>query len=247
MNPPFWRLFIPGMLTSMNLLCGVLSIILSFRNEFEQATLLILSAAVLDFLDGFVARALKGSSAFGKELDSLADVVTFGVAPGLLMFTFDLSLNDPRYMEGIPHAYTGAWLTLSLPVFAALRLARFNIDTAQHDGFLGVPTPAMSMFFIGLPVILRNYSDSLPAEWLNTPYVIPAMALLFSALMVIPFPLIALKFPKGYGWNGNAARYLLLTGSVVLIIWAQLAALPLVILWYILLSVANNLFTASRI
>lgn len=237
---------IPSLLTSLNLLCGVLAILMAFREEFYTAAWLILGAGVLDFFDGFVARLLKAATAFGRELDSLADVVTFGVAPAFVIFCFDMSMHDPVYVNDTPMPYYGAYAAFLLPVFAALRLARFNIDRKQKDGFLGVPTPANALFFIGLPLIVFNFPDSMPAVWILRIYALPALAVLFSLLMVIPLPLIALKFSKGYGLGANVFKYLLIGSSgVCLVLWKE-SALPGIILLYILISLLAQAFSKKQ-
>lgn len=236
-----WYKGIPSLLTSFNLLCGVFAILFSFREQFDWAVYAIIIAGVMDFFDGFVARLLKATSAFGRELDSLADVVTFGVAPAFLMFCFDTTLHDPVYVNDIPQTYYGAYAAFLMPVFAALRLARFNIDRKQKSGFLGVPTPANAFFFIGLPMIWMTYPDSIAAEWVSRIYAIPAFCVLFSLLMVLPLPLLALKFPKGYGFKDNFFRYLLVVVSLVFFLMWQWSSLPLIILSYIIISLLSQL------
>jgi len=237
---------IPSFLTSCNLLCGVFAILFSFREMYDYAIYAILIAGILDFFDGFVARLLKATSAFGRELDSLADLVTFGLAPAFLMFCFDTMLHDPVYIQDIPYPYYAAYAAFLLPVFAALRLAKFNIDRKQKSGFLGLPTPANAFFFIGIPMIWLHYPDAKAAEWVSAIYAIPAFCVLFSLLMVLPLPLLALKFPGGFGLKGNMFRYLLLVFSAVLISLWQLAALPAVIILYICISLLSHLFHSAR-
>jgi CDP-diacylglycerol--serine O-phosphatidyltransferase len=232
---------IPSVLTSLNLLCGLFAILFAFREEFYTAGMLVLVAGVLDFFDGFVARLLKATSAFGRELDSLADVVTFGVAPAFILFCFDMSLHDPVYVEDVPESYLGAYVAFLIPIFSALRLARFNIDRKQKAGFLGVPTPANALFFIGLPIIVMQYPESIPAVWIHRIYALPALAILFSLLMVIPLPLIALKFSNGYGVRENIFKYLLIVLSAFLLAFWRESALPAVILLYIFISLLAQL------
>lgn len=238
---------IPSLLTSINLLCGVFAILFSFREEFEMAAWAIVLAGVMDFFDGFVARLLNAASAFGRELDSLADVVTFGVAPAFMMFCLDTALHDPVYQNDQPVTYYGAYFAFLLPVFAALRLARFNIDRKQRNGFLGIPTPANALFFIGIPVILFSFPESQPAIWLGRIYVIPAFCVLFSLLMVLPLPILALKFSNGFGLRKNLLTYVLVLISAVFIFFWQLAAFPAVILLYIFISLISHLSKSLKI
>jgi CDP-diacylglycerol--serine O-phosphatidyltransferase len=237
---------IPTLLTSLNLLCGLFAILFAFREDFYSAAMVVLLAGVLDFLDGFVARALNAASAFGRELDSLADVVTFGVAPAFITFCYDNSLHDPIYVQDIPQPYYAAFVAFLIPVFSALRLARFNIDRKQKAGFLGVPTPASALFFIGLPLIAMQYPESLPAIWITRIYALPAFAVLFSLLMVIPLPLLALKFSNGLGVKENLFKYLLIGSSAVLLILWKESALPAVILLYIFISLLAHLLSQVK-
>jgi CDP-diacylglycerol--serine O-phosphatidyltransferase len=237
---------IPSVLTSLNLLCGLFAILFAFKEEFYTAGLFVVVAGILDFFDGFVARMLKATSAFGRELDSLADVVTFGVAPAFIVYCFDMSLHDPIYVEDVALPYQGAYAAFLIPIFSALRLARFNIDRKQKSGFLGVPTPANALFFIGLPIIWSQYPESMPAVWIQRIYALPALAVLFSLLMVIPLPLIALKFSNGFGLRENLFKYLLIGSSAILLILWRESALPAVILLYIFISLIAQLFQSFK-
>lgn len=237
---------IPSFITSLNLLCGLFAILFAFQEEFYLAAMAVLVAGVMDFFDGFVARLLNAATAFGRELDSLADVVTFGVAPAFITFCYDSSLHDPIYVNDIPLPYYGAYWAFLIPIFAALRLARFNIDRKQKSGFLGVPTPANALFFIGLPLVVMQYPESLPATWILRIYALPALAVLFSLLMVIPLPLLALKFSNGYGLKENIFKYLLIGLSAgLLLIWKE-SALPAVILLYIVISLIAHLLSQVK-
>jgi len=176
------------------------------------------AACVFDFLDGFVARLLKVSSPIGKELDSLADMVTFGVLPAIYWFH---SIDHPQLN----------YLALLIAVFSALRLAKFNIDERQVEGFIGVPTPANALFLITFPYLFAN--KTVPIE-----IAIPVI-LLFCWLMVSPFRLFALKF-KHFGWKGNELRFTFLIGAVLLIGIFQLAGVALTIILYILASLISG-------
>lgn len=211
---------IPNALTSGNLLCGCAGIICAFTNPDIPTAWFVWAACVFDFLDGFSARILKVASPIGKELDSLADVVSFGVLPGICMRNYLVNAGAGQW----------AWLGLSLTVFAALRLAKFNIDTKQSDSFIGVPTPAHALFICGIP----SLAQLLPAGWVGQ---IPLMGItiLFSWLMVAPVPLFALKF-KNFKWSANKIRFTFLLISVLLLLFFKAGGVPLSILVYILIS-----------
>jgi len=198
---------------------------------FFVGAVLVWAACVFDFLDGFAARMLKVSSPIGKELDSLADMVTFGVLPSLLTFHYIVrNIYDDSYL---------ALIALLLAVCSALRLAKFNVDTRQTDGFIGVPTPANALFFTGLPATMEYFSIK------PGPYSFIALILLFSWLMVSPLPLFSLKF-KHFGWKGNELRFTFLIASVLLIGIFQFAAITFIIILYILASLVSNSVRAKK-
>lgn len=224
------RLFtIPNLMTCGNLLCGCLGIVFSFRGDLLLAGALIFLAAVLDFFDGFAARLLNQSSPIGKELDSLADMVTFGVLPSMIVFQYLERTNDSIEIEGMLVSF----VAFLLAVFSALRLAKFNIDTRQADSFIGVPTPANAIVVASLPFILRMYPE-LQSIIVN-PTVLIGYTLVMSFLMIMEVPLLAFKF-KSFGWKENQLKYIFLGVSVVLLILLKFAAVPLIVGIYILLS-----------
>jgi CDP-diacylglycerol--serine O-phosphatidyltransferase len=211
---------IPNALTSGNLLCGCVGIVCSFTHPEIPSAWFVWAACVFDFFDGFSARLLKVSSPIGKELDSLADMVSFGVLPGIMMKNM---LTD----SGIGN---WSWIGLSLAVFAAIRLAKFNIDTRQSDSFIGVPTPAHALFICGIPSLMTTF----PSNWFGL-YTLLFITILFSWLMVSSIPLFALKF-KNFAWSENKLRFTFLLFAVLLIAIFKAAGLPLAILLYIVLS-----------
>lgn len=216
------RLFtVSNLFTLGNLLCGCLGIqAVLLYSDFPKAAILLGIALVLDFFDGFIARLLKESSDLGKELDSLADVVSFGVLPGFILW---------QMMQGSSIAY----LAFLIPLFSALRLAKFNIDTRQSLSFIGLPTPANAMVIASLPLIAEQFTsfqDALSYTW-----VLPSYILLFSYLLISEIPLPALKF-KNYSWTDNKFTYTLLILSVILLAVLQLAAIPVIVFGYILYS-----------
>ncbi len=224
---------IPNALTCCNLICGCAAIValMEGENSIYLVTWLVFAACVFDFLDGFAARILHVSSPIGKELDSLADMVTFGLVPSLLMY---LLLRDSNVSEsGIVFL---PLIAFSLAVFSAVRLAKFNIDERQVDGFIGVPTPANALFIIGIPLFFGKFG--LEMSWMF----LTGVTLLFSWLMVSPFNLFSLKF-KSFGWKGNEVRFTFLAIAVLLIGFLQEAAVSVIIITYILVS----LFTGRRV
>jgi len=228
---------IPNALTCGNLLSGCVGLLMCFEGKLYLASSFILLGAFFDFLDGFAARLLKVSSPMGKELDSLADMVTFGVLPGMIMLK--LIYNGPA--EGA--LFYLSLLALCIPLFSALRLAKFNIDTRQTDQFIGVPTPANALLIASLPFI-RQHSDSF-TNWLFQTQVLGVLTLVLSFLLVSPFPLLALKF-KHYQWKGNEFRFALIVGALVAIGVARgWMAVPAVFLLYLLLS-AMALFQTKK-
>jgi len=216
---------IPNTLTCGNLLCGCLGIAALFDGWAVPAAYFVWAACVFDFFDGFAARALKASSPIGKELDSLADMVSFGVLPSMLMFYMMKATTDVAWLPSF------AFL---LAIFSALRLAKFNIDERQRDGFIGLPTPANALLITGLPLV--------PAAWLGGGWsfvVLVVITIVFSWLMVSPLPLLALKF-KNFGWRDNQLRFTLIAASVLLLLILGQAAIVLVIIFYVLLSLVGR-------
>jgi len=203
---------IPNLMTSGNLLCGCLGIVSAFRGDLLLSGMLVFLAAVLDFGDGFVARLLKQSSPIGKELDSLADCVTFGVLPSMILFQL-LEKTNPAL-----DSFLTSSIAFVLAIFSALRLAKFNIDTRQTDSFIGVPTPANAILVASLPFIMRYNAEFEPI--ILNQLILIAYILLMSFLLVSELPLIALKF-KHYGWQGNQVQYIFLAISVVLLIFKR--------------------------
>lgn len=234
---------IPNALTCGNLLCGCAGITaVLLRNELVLASYLIGLAAVLDFLDGFIARLLKAYSPIGKDLDSLADMITFGLLPGVIVFKLlsNYLFNDPSIDLGtatlLPH------VAFIIPVFSALRLAKFNIDTRQTDSFIGVPTPANTLLIASIPLILQQHREW--SEWITKPVTLITLSVVMSLLMVTELPLFALKF-KTFAFRPNAIRYFFLLLALVLLAVLQATAVPLIIVLYILLSVIARLRTAA--
>lgn len=220
---------IPNLLTLLNLLFGVIGIVWVLDGEILSGAYFVFIAAGLDFLDGFVARLLKVQSDMGKELDSLADVVSFGVLPGLILFMMTKNQTEPE--SYLPY------FTLIVPMLSAYRLAKFNLDTRQSDRFIGLPTPANALFLSTLPYLAIQFP--LVEQWLSSALVLIILAWFFAILLVAEIPLIALKF-KSLSFSKNKFRYILILISIGIVAWLQLAGIPLVILAYIGLSLVEN-------
>ena len=227
---------IPNTLTSLNLFSGCIGIVFAFNNQLEYAAAMIWVAGIFDFLDGFSARILKVSSEIGKQLDSLADMVTFGVLPGVILYQMILSAQ----MMGSNNYPYLPFIAFIITVFSAVRLAKFNIDTRQSDTFIGLPTPANAICVSAFPFMTQSLG-SLSMEQIIIALIL--YTLLFSWLLVAEIKMLALKF-KSFGWIGNQARWIFLIASIVLIIVFQISAIPIVIVVYILTSVVNNVLSS---
>lgn len=220
---------IPNFITALNLFSGCIAAVYAFNGELQIAAYFILLAALFDFMDGLAARALNAYSEIGKQLDSLADMVSFGFIPGLFVFKM---LSESLPVSGFPIylSYIGFVIT----VFSAFRLAKFNIDTRQSENFIGLATPANTLFFISLPFLSTPIS----------PVLLMILTIVFSILLVSELPLFSFKF-KNLGFNANIHRYLLIILSLILIIFFKFAAIPMIIVGYILLSIIfKNKFSA---
>lgn len=230
---------IPNLFTLGNLFCGTLATMAAVERYYEAAALLVVLGIIFDFLDGFLARILKVQGELGKQLDSLADMVTSGVVPGILMFRFyeeTIQHGDTELSGmGISMAFTSFILTLA----AGYRLAKFNIDTRQSESFIGLPTPAMSLFVISLPIIYEYTTIEFVKDLVFNNYFLVSVSLVLSFLMNAELPLFSLKF-KSYGIKENIIKYVFLLVSLVLIITLQYLAVPLIIIMYVLLSVIHN-------
>lgn len=223
------RAAIPNAITLGNLLLGCIGLSFAAWGNLHGAALCIFGAAVLDFLDGFAARLLKAQSAIGKDLDSLADVVSFGVLPAFILFQLAASLPGVAYTE---------YFVFIIALASALRLARFNHDTRQTDGFIGLPTPANALLLAALVLWLTTAGASC-VPLLNKWHLFSA-AVLLSYLLLSPIPMMAFKF-KSFSWQQNQERYLFLIFSLFLLIWHVYLGLAFVILAYVSWSVLRLL------
>lgn len=220
---------LPNFLTLLNLLSGVLGILWVLEGQPLYGAYFVILSATFDFFDGFAARLLKVQSELGKELDSLADVVSFGVLPGILLYSLTKSQTEASFLP---------YCTLIIPMLSAYRLAKFNLDTRQSDRFIGLPTPANALLLTTIPHLADRWPELSP--WLSSPITLVVIAWLTSLLLVVELPLIALKF-KNSSFTDNSYRYALLLIGAVCLVWLQLAGIPLVILAYLLLSGMENM------
>ena len=235
--------YIPNILTTLNLISGLISISLVLQHNLVWASCFIFIGAVFDFLDGTAARLLKAYSELGKQLDSLADLVTFGVAPGLIVFQL-LSFHCTNGCNILERWNIIPYLALLIPVCSALRLAKFNIDLRQEVNFIGLPTPANAIFFASIPMILQIQDrihtfiqlDFMIALF-SDPRILAALSVFFSYLLISDFRMFSMKF-KSMSWKENQHRYVFLILSLILLLIFSISAVPMVILAYLLLSVA---------
>ena len=225
---------IPNTITCCNLLSGCVSILFLCNDHVLWASAMIFAAAVFDFLDGFAARTLNAKSPIGGELDSLSDVVSFGVAPSFIVAWF---LSKTGIGWWIHNVNVFPMLAFILAAFAAVRLAKFNIDTRQSTSFIGLPVPAVGLFIASLPFMLFNIgADSTLYNIVVNPYFLLAMVAIFSWLMISEVPFFSFKI-KNLRFKDNIIRYFVVIFAIIAVIILKLTALPFIFLFYILLSV----------
>ncbi len=231
---------IPNFLTALNLLCGTFAIFFAIHGRIELAAYFIFAGAIFDFSDGFAARALNAYSEIGKQLDSLADLISFGLAPAAIYSTM---LFRMKYSDVSPSFFEMSWVNQSivlfpfvLAVFAAFRLAKFNLDTRQTENFLGLTTTATGIFTASFALLLLKGTPWL--MMILSPSLIIMMIAVFCVLLVSEVPMFSLKF-KNFSWSENQNRFLLVIAGIFLIIWQGLGGISLLILLYILYSVIS--------
>lgn len=234
---------IPNTITLLNLLAGMIALVYAFDYNLHMAFLWTCIGIFLDFWDGFAARVLKVSSPLGVQLDSLADMVTSGVVPGVVMYQMlshiqqnnelYLVTDDTFYMKLVP--FIGFIITLG----ACLRLGKFNIDTRQTDSFIGLPTPANTLFILSIPMITNSTSSDFVFEIFSNPYVLVFISLFSAFIMNAEIPLFSLK-TKNKNLSDNKVTFLFLGICALLLLFLQFEAIPLIIGFYILLSIILN-------
>jgi CDP-diacylglycerol--serine O-phosphatidyltransferase len=262
---------IPNIITACNMISGILAILFVFFGRLDWAPWFIFLGAIFDWLDGFTARMLKQFSELGKQLDSLADMITFGLAPGIFMMAVlivAIDLGNPiqetnfndyaaycmsnwknALFYGPTKIFYGYYLwlpflALLIPVFSLFRLAKFNIDTRQSDSFLGLPTPANTLFFTTFVLALSFYftKDGYPNYFVTLlfePVLLAVIILLMSFALITEIPLFALKL-KSLKWDGNQIRYIFILLSIVLILSTGVWSIALIVFLYLVLSIFAN-------
>ncbi|WP_296637081.1 CDP-alcohol phosphatidyltransferase family protein [Polaribacter sp.] len=229
---------IPNLVTLGNLFCGVLATIYAASDDFEATAVCVVIGIGLDFFDGFIARLLKVTGELGKQLDSLADMVTSGVVPGIVMFKL-LNSNLVVISDNNNFLLNGSLLGLILTLGACYRLAKFNLDTRQTNSFIGLPTPAMCLFVISLPLIQTNTNITFVQILLLNPYFLVFIILLLTFLMNAEISLFSLKF-KEYSLSHNYGKYLFLLASILMILFLNYISIPLIIILYVIVSITLN-------
>ena len=218
---------IPNTITCCNLISGCIATWFAFESDFTMALLFIVIGAVFDFFDGMVARLLHVSSPIGKELDSLADDITFGFAPSAIVFSYLCTFHI--HLPIIP------FLAFIMAAFSALRLAKFNLDERQALGFIGLPTPANALFWGSLVLGLQEYNIYFEGmEW-----AVLVGTFISSYLLIAEIPMFALKF-KTWGWKGNEIKYIFILSCIPLLLLLKVSGFAAIIAWYVILSVATN-------
>lgn len=236
------RKHIPNIVTLGNLFSGTLATIFAVQGKFELTAIFVSLGVFLDFFDGFFARIFKVSGELGKQLDSLSDMVTSGVVPGIVMFhllkihSTNLVITFDEFEIGSLISLMGIILTLS----ACYRLAKFNLDTSQSESFIGLPTPAMSLFVVFLPIIYIHSEYHFLREVLSNQYFLISLILVLSYLMNAELVLFSLKF-KNFSFKNNTYRYVLIVFSAILISVFSYVAIPMIIILYIILSLIKNI------
>ena len=232
---------IPNALTLLNVFCGSCALVSILNERYTEGVFFLVVCLIADFLDGFVARLLNVKSEMGKELDSLADMVSFGVVPAAILykllkanvgFTF---VEQPNY----------ALLSFIITAFSCYRLAKFNLDTRQSESFIGLNTPTNTLFFVGLLFIKINHFDGLEDLTVNNPAFLYALIPISSYLLISEIPMFSLKI-KGLKWAGNEAFFIYAPVALLLVILMKTAAIALLVVFYVLINLVSNSVFAKK-
>ena len=231
---------IPNLITISNLVCGLLAIIFAFQGSFTTSSIFVFLGALFDFSDGLIARILKVNNEIGKQLDSLCDLITFGAAPGFILFNFMFYLENQillRYAVQKDYLFFPSSIALLIPIFSAYRLAKFNVTDKQSTDFIGLPTPALAIFIASIPHINFNLFPMFTDIKL-----ISLIAIIMPFLLVIKAPFMSLKFKKKDGLNSkvNLLRISLILISTIFLFVFGLTAIPFIVILYLILSLINN-------
>ncbi len=238
---------IPNILTGLNLLIGCIGITLVFSDKLYLASFCIIISALLDFLDGFIAKLLNAHSSFGKEFDSLADIVSFGVLPATIVYIY----MSQASVFGIPakHDYL-AYLAFLIVVFSALRLSKFNINNKYDDHFSGLPTPANALFISSFPLIAHyglenHFLHCFAYSIINSFNALLLLTIISSTLLILPLKMLSLKF-KSWKLKKNLLRYIIIVFAVISLAVYNFMAIPLIMGFYIFLSILNQIFEIDK-
>jgi len=240
------RKHIPNFITCLNIISGSLAVLFAIKGELTIAVLFIFAAAIFDFLDGMAARLLKAYSPMGKELDSLADIISFGLAPGMVMMAIQQSSLFGINVKVDHLSALSLWemiclsSSLLIPVMSALRLAKFNLDTRQTDSFIGLPVPANAIFISALALIMVHGNYQFIDNIILQPWVLLVITIGMSLLLVSELPMFSLKF-KSLSWRDNRVRFIFLGISAVLILALNIYGIAACIVIFILLSLLLKL------
>ena len=252
-----------NLFTSANLISGVLAVLLALMGRLDLAAYAIFAGAFFDFLDGFVARMMKTTGELGKQLDSLADMITFGVAPGVIMMvvlTIDINaagFASPQIVkDGFDFWFEGLFsgrvdftpfAGLIIPFFSLFRLAKFNIDTRQSESFIGVPTPANTLLFMTFPLVLDTIQSVTPIhEFLFNSYFLIVLMVVMGVMMVSEIPLFSLKV-KHFRFRGNEIRFIFLLISLIFILVFKVWSIALIVFLYLVFSIIENTFLKKKL
>lgn len=225
---------IPNALTMLNVFCGSCALVSIQNGRYTEGCIFLIVSLIADFFDGFAARLLNVKSEMGKELDSLADMVSFGVVPGLILYKL---IKTSSLVSHFEQSYLPL-LAFIVTAFSCYRLAKFNLDTRQTTDFIGLATPANTLFFIGLMLIKQNELEGLETIVSNTTFLY-ALIPLSSFLLISEIPMFSFKF-KGFGWAGNEIRFIFAAIAIVLLILMREAAISLLVVVYVLINVVSN-------
>jgi CDP-diacylglycerol---serine O-phosphatidyltransferase len=243
---------IPNFITSLNLVAGCMAIIMSFDGDLRMlAPYMLFLAMIFDFMDGLAARLLNAYSEKGKQLDSLADVVSFGVAPAMLLFQLmQMALIRQNQFYNLSNLQFSEWIFLCIaflvPILGALRLAKFNLDNEQKYFFKGLPIPGNAFFFSALCLLFFNTDSIALQDLILNRYFLAALIISSSLLMVSNIPMMSLKF-RDLKLKDNVARYILIAGSVIMVVFTGFSGLTMVIPYYIIISLTENLSARKKI
>ncbi len=234
---------VPNFFTMLNLFCGCVALVFVAEFKFELAFYLVCLGIFFDFFDGFFARKFNVAGPLGVQLDSLADMVTSGVVPGYVMYrllAFENEFMTVSVDEEVFNYYYMYFLGFIITLGACYRLAKFNIDTRQSDSFIGLPTPANALFFTSLPLVISAFPDSFLSEILINKWILLALTFLSAYVMNAEIPLFSLKI-KNFSFAKYKLQIFFLAISILMLILLQIVAVPLIIVFYVLLSVINNI------